>query len=177
MGRQTFSCFLGSRPSACTTDWLLGKTSALNTDVPPFFSFRRACVAEHNAGGVGYPFGQLGSALLVTSLQTYSLQGGGGEQRGKERTPRCCASTACQNVGELSTLSRPQIQTAAPYGLLWRKLTPSPPDPEQIQSLLLLFHTCSPSSVVARNDVDVSLKIWRYRRWYNVPLKRVTSPH
>lgn len=79
-GKQAFS----------THHRLLGKTSALNTGVPPFFSFRRACVAEHNAGGVGYPFGQLGSALLVTSLQTYSLQGGRGAGRERENASMLC---------------------------------------------------------------------------------------
>jgi len=44
-----------------------------------------------------------------------------------------------ENIIGLSTLFQPQIQSTALYELLWRKLTPSQPDPaEQLNTGLQL---------------------------------------
>lgn len=42
--------------------------------------------------------------------------------------------TSSQNTDVLSTLFESEIQRTAPHGLLWRKLTPSQPDPIQLDS-------------------------------------------
>lgn len=123
--------------------------------------------------GIEYPFIQFGSAVLAMLLPSLlsipSLPTGGRGRVGKKK-PWSCASAA-QQLAKLWCVVNAfsaQIQSTAPYGLLWSKLTPSQPEFVGYTSgkccSELIWHQCLCSSAeqvidVEKNPLENSVRI------------------
>ena len=118
--------------------WLLGKTNAITSDVPPPSSFSpQSLLLEHDAirhgtspwsAGVSCP-GCVPSQLLVHP-QPAHWQSGGRSSKGLDAMQAPFSSN--WNIPVLPTLFPAQIQNTAPYQLQGRKLTLS--QPKQVQA-------------------------------------------
>lgn len=90
------------------------------------FYFRAWCHTSWNIPLVsGCQLCWLCTFPVSCALPAYSLWG---VQSGKEKALVLCTDCSATAKMLLSTLFQQQIQNTAPYGLLWRKLTPSQPE-------------------------------------------------
>ena len=122
IGRQVFSHLQESRaPSRVTVTW---EDKHHHSERPPIPSSSPSfLLLSMTSYGMGYPFGQLGSAVPAVSppnlLPTPSLLTGRAEQQ-KEKASmlrRHCSATA-KTRGCCQHCSGQQIQNTGPYGLL-----------------------------------------------------------